>query len=199
MIQPCLFKCNTGYGEYPQISKSLSKTLRGSVTLVTCAGQRNLQVHLFGKFGYSEAEKEWVSRAVDMARDSPSFQSVTEVAIHIHAKLPTVIVATAPADTVATTGAGVDRRVGDTATPSLSASSVELGTYLQSVSLSVDKSIKLKDLKEGDYTTITDYALSFIRPYADERIKGTDPGRPAQFVMGGAKISIMVGFGAAVS
>jgi hypothetical protein len=198
MIEPCLFKSQTGYDEDPQISKSLSKTIKASVTLVTCAGQQNLQVHLFGKFGYTEADKDSVTNVLNIARSFPAFQSVSEIYVCVHAKVPAPT-GSVPINTVSGTNALVHTTTNNDAAVIRRHSAADTVSHFQTVNLQVDKSVKIKDLDDAAYDTITDYALSFVRPYAGERMEAADASEPAQFIMVGLKIAVMVGFGSAVS
>jgi hypothetical protein len=199
MIEPCLFKSQTGYDEDPQISKSLSKTLKASVTLVTCAGQQNLQVHLFGKFGYTEADKDSVTSCLYIAKSSPSFQSVSEIYVCVHAKVPAPTGASISTNTVSGTDAHVHTTTDNDVAAVPRHSAADTVSYFQTVNLQVDKAVKIKDFDDAAYDTITDYALSFVRPYAYERMSASDASEAAQFIMVGLKVAIMVGFGSAVS
>jgi hypothetical protein len=178
--------------------ETLFKTLKASIALVTCAGQREIQVHLFAKFGYTQADKEQVSEALRVAKSFPSFQSGTDVSVYIHSKLPTPI----PTETSA--GQTINAAGGSASTRNMHAPAVTgqpnavTPSLFQSVGLRIDKSIIMKDLDEAAYNTLTSYASSFIRPYATERMTAAEPGEPASFVMGGPKISMLVAFGQAV-
>jgi hypothetical protein len=199
MIEPCLFKCNTGYGESPQISKSLSKTLKASITLITCAGQRNIQLHLFGKFGYTEADRNSVMNALDIAKSFPSFESVTQIDVCVHSKLPSPIVPSTSVSKTNTAAHADSKATNDAAAILDESSALAAQPYFDSVFLDVDDSVKIKDLDAAAYSTLVDFALSFVRPYAIQRMSASEEGDAARFIMAGCKIAILIGFGAAVS
>lgn len=200
IIEPALFKSNTGYGEQPIISKSLSKTLKVSITLASCGGSSEIQVHLFGKYAYNAFDMACVLKALNLARTLPSFHSVTEVAFYVHSKPPaTPIDKVSPVDAQGNADAA---NLGNTAKgspPMRPIFSVPIGeqAWLQRITLDIGKSVKLKD---DEFFVVASHVVTFLKPYVNHRVqaKNAPELEEPSIMMVNLKVPELLSFGSAV-
>jgi hypothetical protein len=86
MIEPCLFKSTTGYGEQPIISKSLAKKLDIAISLDPRRSSSSIEMHLFKGYGYSSSDLTRIQAALNMVHGLAGFAEMEEVEIFVHAK-----------------------------------------------------------------------------------------------------------------
>jgi hypothetical protein len=198
MIEPCLYKSLSGYDEQPLISKSLSKSLKASITLDPYGGTAKIEIHIFKGYGYTSADFDSVQDALNLARGLEAFGSITEVGIYVHAKPIGGAKAVSPnIDTAGLTSKDIESKMTDDGAVQPASDNIKdtkIG-WLSFISLDIGKSLKLE---QNDHVTLISHVVKFLQPYSERRMQDDSVEEPASFMMSWLKVPAILSFASAV-
>jgi hypothetical protein len=198
MIEPCLFKSATGYGEQPIISKSLAKQLDCAISLDPRRSSSGIEMHPFKGYSYSSADLTRIHAALNMVHGLAGFAEMEEVEIFVHAKLSGAAKkgVSEPSKEVAGDASKAVTATGDTNRQDSSRFAERYeGGWLSDIVLTIGKSVKLE---ANDYAILVAHVVELLQPYTERRMKNDNPKEPASLMMPDLKPAAVVSFASAV-
>lgn len=172
MIEPYLPFSSSDNRKRSVISSSIDTRLKASISVDASRPGPQVQIHLFGEYGYSQADMGTVRQALSLVKRLPAFKGIAGILVAVLAT-PNNLPDASPGGSRPLSRSNVENdteTTGDTkANDSIQGSSDDFGVdWLQHIGFSIDDSAHLDANKR---IVIWHHVSDFVRPYARQRIK----------------------------